>query len=211
MGSFIRMDDVNMNGIWKPFMRVRVSRVTKETVRPFSVELRATGRRSQPNQGQKWLLQELPRKSTNAVISEPSFSHDSHPQEQGEGSSKNDGAESGHYPEENMQQVDLEAEALLEKQKSLDTQLMLNTTESNSMVSHCVYGPTLVDPRKRKLGRTEAELTTESHMRSILTASAWVSVGFLRDDNGQFVAAESILGKGVFTSKEVKQLLLGKL
>nr|GMD47216.1 kinesin-like protein KIN-8A isoform X2 [Ipomoea batatas] len=41
--------------------------------RNYSLDLRATGRRSQPNTSQRWLLPELPRRQTNAESQKPTF------------------------------------------------------------------------------------------------------------------------------------------
>nr|GLL44697.1 uncharacterized protein LOC109191080 [Ipomoea trifida] len=72
--------------------------VTKETIRPYSAELRASGRRAQPSNGQKWLLQEPPRQQPSADNITPTFSHVRQGQGQSEVSDNTEGAETGHYP-----------------------------------------------------------------------------------------------------------------
>nr|GMC57863.1 uncharacterized protein LOC109192285 [Ipomoea batatas] len=66
------------------FCSMQFEGVTKETVRPFSVELRDAGRRTQPHRGQRWLLPELPRRSTNVDTDATTFTHINQPQGQEE-------------------------------------------------------------------------------------------------------------------------------
>nr|GMD65554.1 ase inhibitor I13, potato inhibitor I [Ipomoea batatas] len=49
----------------------------KDTARNYGPELRATGRRSQPNAGQQWMLAELPRRRPNEETTNHNFSSDS--------------------------------------------------------------------------------------------------------------------------------------
>nr|GMD14271.1 uncharacterized protein LOC109154289 [Ipomoea batatas] len=102
------------------YYKKQLEGVTKDTVRPFSADLRAAGRRTQPNRGQRWLLEELPRRVPKVENTETPLTHDN--QDQGQKGGLDEGpSEDGHYPAdsslmENMQATGLftprEAEAI---------------------------------------------------------------------------------------------------
>nr|GMD20364.1 uncharacterized protein LOC109192285 [Ipomoea batatas] len=89
------------------YYKKQLEGVTKDTVRPFSADLRAAGRRTQPNRGQRWLLEELPRRVPKVENTETPLTHDN--QDQGQKGGLDEGpSEDGHYPAdsslmENMQ------------------------------------------------------------------------------------------------------------
>nr|GME19989.1 uncharacterized protein LOC109179941 [Ipomoea batatas]GME19990.1 uncharacterized protein LOC109179941 [Ipomoea batatas] len=94
LGTFIMADTENLGGLWKDFMRVRaridVSKPLKRKMkvkpangnveRNYSPDLRANGRRSQPNTAQRWLLPELPRRRSNEETPKSPFTSDDYPQ-----------------------------------------------------------------------------------------------------------------------------------
>ncbi|XP_019198404.1 PREDICTED: uncharacterized protein LOC109192285 [Ipomoea nil] len=215
VGEFIKLDTINMNGLWKPFMRVRArldatkplkrkmkvkppkgdvfyiefkyerltrfyflcgiighnekycqkqfEGVTKETVRPYGPELRATGRRVQQSTGHRWLLSEPPKRMTNEANTGIPFAEHSCASEHG-GISGNKGV-AEHYPGVTRSQAETDgmSGALMEEHASAGN-LMLSTVSLNTNSEQASFGPTLQDMRKRKMVRSCEEAQNDHLM-----------------------------------------------
>nr|GMD63126.1 hypothetical protein Iba_chr12bCG11920 [Ipomoea batatas] len=126
--------------------------------------------------GGYWLIQcpptlaeELPRRSTKEEITEETFSHGNQPQGQNDGKGKKQ-VEDGDYPAVPPQMGrEQDTDSFNGEQEETANHLMLTVTGTDQDQSHLLYRSNIVDPRKRKLGRTHAEPSNEDQM--------WLSVG----------------------------------
>nr|GLL31114.1 uncharacterized protein LOC109192285 [Ipomoea trifida] len=128
------------------YYKKQLEGVTKDTVRPFSSDLRAAGRRTQPNRGQRWLLEELPCQVPKVKNTETPLTHDN--QDQGQNGGLDEGpSKDGHYPADSSLMENMQATGLFnggEHEKSVN-HLMITDSIVDLDHSLIYYGPSIVD------------------------------------------------------------------
>ncbi|XP_031112078.1 uncharacterized protein LOC116016054 [Ipomoea triloba] len=184
LGEFVKMDEVNMTGLWKPFMRVRVC---IDISLPLKRKMKI-----QPNRGEAFYVDfKYERLPTFCFICgiighserfcsmqfegvtedfvrpfRTTFGNANQEHVQGEDAGKKNGSEEGHYPADQSNQTDFvqSVATLNEKHKELTNHLMSTESSSNLGLSQFTYGSNLLEQRKRKVGRTHEESTNEDNM-----------------------------------------------